>query len=189
MTTTRPLTAEELLMLPETENGSTVYYELIRGELKKMSPTGGTHGLLCMRLGRVLGNYVEENRLGVVLAPETGVLVERDPDTVLGVDVAFVSNERLKLIENFDKFLPFAPDLAVEVLSPSNTVQEMDEKVALYFSGGARAVWVVNTKRHTVAVYSSPLEVRILGEDDVLEGGEVLPGFSYRLSELFPAIG
>ena len=121
----------------------------------------------------------------IFLIGSTGFLVETGPDSLVGVNAAFVSRERLATVERFDKFFPFAPDLAVEVLSPSNTAQEMDEKVALYFAAGSRLVWVFNPKRHTVAVYRSPLDVRILGEKDALDGGDILPGFTLDLSKLF----
>jgi Uma2 family endonuclease len=185
-TTTRLVTADELLVTPHRdEHGNDCLLELIRGELKKMSLTGGTHGLICALLGAVLLQFVKPRGLGAVFGAETGFIVERNPDSVLGADAAFVSRERLETVENLDKFVPFAPDLAVEVLSPSNTAVEMDEKIALYFGAGSRAVWVVNPKRRTVSVYSSPFDVRILGERDALDGGDVLPGFSYQLSELF----
>ena len=135
-----------------------------------------------------ISRFEEANDLGMVFSPETGCIVERYPVSVLGVDVAYVSRERMKAVENIDKFLPFAPDLAIEVLSPTNTAQEMDEKVALYFAGGARAVWVFNPRRRTVAAYTSPFDVRILGEQDMLSGGDVLPGFNLDLSQLFSAI-
>lgn len=188
-TTAKLITADELLMMPhQDERGNTLVLELIRGELKTMSPTGIAHGIICTKLVVELTKFVEPNNLGVVVGPETGCIVERDPDTVLGVDVAYVSHERMKEVENLEKFLPFAPDLAVEVLSPTNTAQEMDEKVALYFAGGSRAVWVINPRRRTVTAYTSPFDVRILSEQDVLEGGDVLPGLSLELSRLFSAI-
>jgi Uma2 family endonuclease len=188
-TTTKLITADELLVMPhQGARGNKRVLELIRGELKIMSPTGGTHGIICMEVGTELTNFVRGNNLGRVFGAETGFIVERNPDSVLGVDVAFVSHERLKDVDNLDKFMPFAPDLAVEVLSPTNTAQEMDEKVSLYFAGGARAVWVFNPKRRTVAAYTSPFDVRILGAGDTLDGGDVLPGLSLELSKLFSAI-
>jgi Uma2 family endonuclease len=188
-TTTRLITADELLVMPPyDEHGNQCRLELIRGELKVMSPSKLLHGIVCARVATALTTFVEANELGIVLGAETGFVVERDPDSVLGADAAFVSYERLATIENFDKFCPFAPDLAVEVMSPSNTAREMDEKVALYFAAGARAVWVFNPKKRTTAVYTSPTGVRVLSERDVLDGGEVLPGFGLELSKLF-AVG
>jgi Uma2 family endonuclease len=188
-TTTRLMTADELLVMPHgDERGNDCRFELLHGELKTMAPTGGTHGILCLELGMVIGNFVKAHDLGAAFGAETGFIVEHDPDSVLGTDVAFVSQERLQSIENLDKFVPFAPDLAVEVLSPGNTVSEMDEKIALYFSAGSRQVWIVKPKQRTIAVYSSPFDVRILGEQDTLDGGDVLPGFELELSKLFAVV-
>jgi Uma2 family endonuclease len=161
---------------------------LLRGEVKPLPLFGGTHGIICAELATALHSFVEANNLGVVCGVETGFIFEQDPDTVLGVDVSFVGNERLAGVEDFDKFMPFAPDLAVEVLSPGDKAEEIDEKIALYFTAGARLVWIVNPKRRTVAVYSSEVEVRILGEAETLEGGDVLPGFACELSRLFAAL-
>jgi Uma2 family endonuclease len=188
-TTTRLITADELLVMPHRdEQGNYCLLELIRGELRRMSPTGITHGAFCNEVGRQVGNFVVARDLGIVCGAETGFIVERDPDSVLGADVAFISHERRAKIENPDKFGPFAPDLAVEVLSPGNRPGEIAEKVALYFGAGARAVWVFNPKKRTVAVYTSTTDVRILGEQETLDGGEVLPGFTLDLAKLF-AVG
>jgi Uma2 family endonuclease len=188
-TMTRLVIADELLVMPHRdERGSDFRLELIRGEVTKKALFSPLHGILCAEIATIIGTFVEANGLGTVFGTGTGFLVERNPDTVLGIDVAFVSYEKLKGIENLDNFLPFAPDLAVEVLSPSNTAREIDEKVALYFAAGSRAVWVFNPKQRTAAVYASPSEARILGEQDTLDGGDVLPGFQLDLSKLFAVV-
>src|SRR5215213_4571341 len=170
-TTTRLITADELLVMPPyDENGKQCRFELIRGELKVMSLAKPLHGVICSRLNFKLSGFVEEHDLGETFGAETGFLLERDPDTVLGPDVAFVSHERLAAAESFEKYFPFAPDLTVEVLSPSATADETNEKIKFYFAAGARAVWVFNPKKRTVAAYSSPTNVRILGEQDALDG-------------------
>jgi Uma2 family endonuclease len=187
-TETKLMTADELLTLPSFVNGSDRRYELIKGVLKVMSPTKPLHGVICARLAARLVMFVEEHDLGEVFGAETGFLIEVDPDTVVGADAAFVSHERLSKVETFEKFFPFAPDLAIEVLSPGNTVNEIDEKINFYFAAGSRAVWVFNPKRRTAAVYRSPFDARILSEQDTLEGGDVLPQFRLELSKLF-AVG
>jgi len=184
-TTTKLMTADELLVLPHTDERGDFRCELIRGELKKMSPTKPDHGVITAALTIKVGVFVEEHDLGVVFGAETGFFVERDPDTVRGADVSFVTHERMQTIENMEKFVPFAPDLAVEVLSPDNTRREMDEKVAHYFAAGSRLVWIVNPKRRTIAVYTSPTEVKTLREGETLDGDAVLPGFRYELAKLF----
>jgi len=188
-TTTRLITADELLVMPHRdEHGNDCLLELIRGEVRRMSPSGITHGVFCTELAIEIGGFVKANNLGIVCGAETGFIVERDPDSVLGADVAFISHERLAKIDNPDKFGPFAPDLAVEVMSPGNTAREMEEKVALYFGAGARAVWVFNPKKKTVAAYTSPSDMRLLSEQDTLDGGDVLSGFTLDLAKLF-AVG
>ena len=186
-TTTRLMTAEELFELPTYAQHNDYRYELIRGELKKMSPTKPLHGIFTAEITAELIMFVRAHNLGRVFGAETGFLVERDPDTVLGVDAAFVSHERLATVESFEKFFPFAPDLAIEVLSPGNTVDEIDEKIELYFAAGSLAVWVFNPKRRLVMVYRSPRALQILGETDTLDGGSVLPGFRLDLARLFAA--
>lgn len=152
-----------------------------------MSPTKPLHGIFTAEITAELIMFVRARNLGHVFSAETGFLVERDPDTVLGVDAAFVSHERLAIVESFDKFFPFAPELAIEVLSPGNTVDEIDEKIALYFAAGSLAVWLFNPKRRIVMVYRTLRDLQILGETDTLDGGRVLPGFRFDLAKLFAA--
>lgn len=185
-TTTRLITADELLVMPHRdEQGNDCILELFRGEVRRMSPSGITHGFFCSDLAIEIGGFVRANDLGRVCGAETGFIVERDPDSVLGADVAFISHERLAKIDNPDKFGPFAPDLAVEVLSPGNRPGEIAEKVALYFAAGSRAVWVFDPKKRTAAVYTSPSDVRVFNEHEEFDGGEVLPGFTLDLAKLF----
>jgi Uma2 family endonuclease len=185
-TTTRLITADELLVMPPyDEDGNQCRFELIRGELKVMPLAKPLHGAICSRLHIKIGSFVEEHDLGECFGAETGFHVERDPDSVPGPDVAFVSHERLAAAENFEKYFTFAPDLAVEVLSPGNTAREISEKVAMYFAAGSRAVWVFHPKKRTAAAYTSPSEVRVFSEHEKFDGGEVLPGFTLDLAKLF----
>jgi Uma2 family endonuclease len=188
-TTTRLITADELLAMPHRdEHGNDCRLDLVRGEIIKKPLFSLLHGMLCADLGAIIGAFVEANDLGAVFGTGTGFLVEQNPDSVLGIDVSFVSHERLRGLENLDTFPPFAPDLAIEVLNPSDTTSEVNEKITLYLAAGSRAVWVFNPRRRTVAVYSSPSEFQTLSEQDTLDGGDVLPGFELKLSELFAAV-
>ncbi len=184
-TTARLITADELLTMPHTDGRNDCRLTLIRGEVIKMSPTGGTHGILCARIASVLLIYAEQNNLGTVFGAETGFQVERDPDTVIGADIAFVSKERMSLVEDLNKFLPFAPDISVEVLSPGNRRAEIERKIKYYFAAGTRLMWVIDPKHRTVAVYKSPDQQKLFGDTDALDGEDVLPGFRYEISELF----
>ena len=187
-TTTKLMMADESSTVPKYVNGNDYRYELIRGELKKMSPTKPLHGIHCARMSSMLLRYVDDNNdLGEVFGAETGFIVEHDPDTVTGIDAAYVSHERLATVESFEKFSPFAPGLAVKVLTPGNTVGEIDEKFAFYFAAGARLVWIVNPKRHTGAVYNSPRDLRVYAEDEMLDGAKYCPDFSAISQSFLPS--
>ena len=138
-----------------------------------------------MSLILAIAQHVRTNNLGEVFGPDTGFKLAESPDTVRAPDIAFVSKLRIPPGGIPEKFWPGAPDLAVEVVSPSDTLYELDEKIDEYLSTGVRAVWVVNPKNRTVTVYSSQTSPRILKENDALDGGEVLPGFHYKVSKLF----
>ena len=178
---TKLMTAEELLELPR----GRFRYELIKGELKQMSPTGDEHGAVTMELAAPLHRYVKLNKLGKVYAAETGFKLESDPDTVRAPDIAFVKMERLVGAERVKGYRCGAPDLAVEVLSPGNTKREMAEKVKDYFEAGGRLIWIISPKRKTVTVYRSLTDVVTLTEKDSLDGGEVVPGFQIPVAEIF----
>jgi Uma2 family endonuclease len=145
------VTAEDLARLPE--DGSR--YELVRGELRKMPPAGEEHGGVAMRIGWRLGQYVEENGLGKVYAAETGFLLETDPDTVRAPDVAFVRLERLREFGSVTGFLPGAPELAVEVVSPGDTHSEVEEKSIGWLRAGCLLVLTLNPRNRTVTAYRS----------------------------------
>lgn len=180
-TTTKLMTADELLMMPD----DGFRYELVKGELKRMPPTGTEHGEVTMELAAPLHRYVKLNKLGRVYAAETGFKLESDPDTVRAPDIAFVRAERIQATGSMQGYGEGAPDLAVEVLSPGNTKREMAEKVADYFAAGARLVWIVNPKSKTIAVHRSPTDIVTLTEQDTLDGDEVVPGFQIAVAEIF----
>ena len=176
-------TADDLLNMPQDDGKR---YELIKGVLIVMSPANETHGEVAMEFGRLIANHVRAHKLGRVYTAETGFELFRDPDTVLAPDVAFVSKARLK--PRTDKFAALAPDLAVEVVSPSNTKQEMHEKIALYFQAGTRQVWIVYPKSRAIYVYRAEDDVTILKRDGTLDGGDVLPGFSVKVADIFAVL-
>lgn len=180
-TAIKTMTAEELLAMP----GDDFRYELIDGELKQMSPAGRRHGKYAARAARLLGNHVEENDLGDVYAAETGFLLKRNPDLVRAPDVAFVSKKRVEEIGDADGFFPGAPDLAIEVVSPGDTADEVEEKVALWFKHGARAVWVMYPKARAIVVHRPSGHGVRLTESDVLDGEDVVPGFRLSVADLF----
>lgn len=180
-TTIQPTTAEELLLMPK----DGFRYELVKGELKKMSPAGFEHGVVGMSLGMLLAYYVKANNLGVVCLAETGFKIGSDPDTVLAPDASFVRRERIPQSGRPKAFYPGAPDLAVEVVSPGDTKKEVAEKVESWLAAGSSAVWVVNPKRRAVTIHRPQAEAVTLSEGDELDGQDVVPGFRCNVSEIF----
>ncbi len=176
------LTADELLALPD----DGFRHELIRGELQSMTPAGSEHGVIAMRLAGRVFSFVESRQLGEVFTAETGFKLASNPDTVRAPDLAFVRRERIPEGGIPKGFWPGAPDLAAEVVSPGDTYEEVEEKVAELLHAGAELVWVVNPRRHTVAVHARGEAVRILAATDLLPGGAVLPGFTCAVADLFP---
>ncbi len=176
-----PITAEELFELPDDD----CKYELIAGELIRMAPTGGEHGVVTVRIGRILDEYVEAHDLGICSGAETGFILQRNPDIVRAPDAAFVVKARIPETGIPKTYWPFAPDLAVEVTSPSDRFSAVQTKIAEYFSAGTRLVWVIEPATRTVYAYRSPHDVQALGEDDELSGGDVLPDFRGAVRRLF----
>ena len=177
-----PMTAEELFELPNDD----YKYELVAGELIRMAPTGGEHGVLTVRIGRILDEYVEAHDLGICSGAETGFILQRNPDIVRAPDAAFVAKARIPETGIPTAYWPFAPDLAVEVTSPSDRFTAAQTKIGEYFSAGTRLVWIVEPATRTVYVYRSPHDVQALGEDAELSGEDVLPGFRCAVRRLFP---
>jgi Uma2 family endonuclease len=175
------MTAEELLAL-----GTSQRCELVRGELRPMSPSGFEHGAIAIQLGALLLAHVRRQNLGVVLGAETGYTLARGPDTVRGADVSFVSAARVPPGPLTKKFWEGAPDLAVEVISPDDRAGDIEEKVDEYLRAGARLVWVVSPKLRSVTIYRPTGNPQVLRETDELSGEDVMPGFACRVSEIFP---
>ncbi len=178
---TRSVTAEELFRMPD----DGFKYELVAGGLRKMTPAGGLHGVIGMRLGAAIVTHVETHHLGVVFAADTGFKLESDPDTVRAPDVAFVRRARIPAGGVPIKYWEGAPDLAVEVLSPNDVRSEIEEKIAQYLQAGVQGVWFVEPLPRRVTVYRANAPPLVLGEADTLHGGELLPGFQYPLARLF----
>jgi Uma2 family endonuclease len=177
---TRLVTAEELERLP----GDDYRYELVKGRVVRMSPVGWQHGKVVARLLLVLGKYLEQHTLGMVVT-EVGFVLASNPDTVRAPDLAFIRQERLPAVDPRG-FWRGAPDLAVEVLSPDDRAPEVEEKVDEYLQHGVTVVLVVDPHNESVSVHrrlAPPLALQ--GAHAVLEIGDVLPGFSATLASIF----
>jgi Uma2 family endonuclease len=172
------MTAEELFELPD----DGMRHELVEGELRTMTPAGFEHGRVALRLGAQILRHVEAQSLGAVLAAETGFVLRRDPDTVRAPDVAFVAADRLPVTGR--GFAELAPDLVVEVVSPSDRASEVAAKAAMWLDAGVRLVWVVDPQARLAAVHHPGGLVTVLREDGVLDGEDVLPGFRLPLAPL-----
>lgn len=175
------LTAEEFFRLYSDKEG---HYELVKGEVIEMAPPGGVHGGVAVNIASALHVYVRQHDLGRVVV-ESGFRLESDPDTVRGPDVAFIRRERIPQGGLPRAFFTVAPDLAVEVVSPSDTAVELEAKVHDYLRAGAQRVWVFYPDSRRVAVYRPDGTTRWYGEDETLEDEELLPGFSLPLREVF----
>lgn len=180
-TETKLMTADELLRMPD----DGFRYELIEGELRRMSPAGDERGRVGMELAIPLGYHVKKNNLGKLYLAETGFLIETNPDTVRAPDIGFVRMERIQETSKVKSYRIGAPDLAVEVTSPSDTVSKVEEKVTEWLEAGASMVWIVSPKLKTVTVYRSLTNIITLTERDTLDGGDVVPGFQIPVAEIF----
>ena len=174
-------TVDDLYALAEDEHS----YELQHGLLVSEPRPGTRHGRVLSVIDRLLSNFVGQHALGVVLSGDPGFILARDPDTLRGPDVAFVTRDRFEAVGDIATAFPGPPDLAIEVLSPSDRPGDVHAKVADYLAAGTKLVWVVDPEQRNVTVYPPLLTPRVLGRTDILEGGEILPGLAVRVEELF----
>ncbi|HEU5423937.1 MAG TPA: Uma2 family endonuclease [Nitrolancea sp.] len=179
---TRLVTAEELWALPEQPG---VRYELAEGELVEVPGAGALHNLIAALVYRLIYAAARGQNLGLVFTDGVGYILRRAPDVLRIPDVSFVARERIPAGGIPEGFWPGAPDLAVEIVSPNDLAQEINDKVHQYLEVGTRMVWVLWPNRRTVTVYLPEGQLRDLGPNDELDGGEVLPGFSVRVASLF----
>lgn len=180
MATIKPITIKDVEQLPS----DACRYDLIRGELVRMPPTGWSHSTISSRLNRRIGIYVELNNLGETATSEPGFILHRNPDVLLSPDVAFVSNDRLPP-DDYERFAELAPDLAVEVISPSERPQHIQVKIDEYLLAGVRQVWIVEPRQRTVTIHTPDAEPIVFAESDSIDGGEVLPGFELAVADIF----
>lgn len=175
---TKPITGEELFAM-----GDIGPCELIDGRIVPTAPAGDEQGVIEFNLGFELKSFVQQRQLGWVMGGEVGIYTRRNPDRVRGADIVFISKERLpKLTKGF---LEIAPELVVEILSPNDRWQDVEEKLKEYFDIGVLWVWVVQPEHRTVRVYRSTTEFQTLDEKDTLEGEGVLKGFFLPIARLF----
>jgi len=174
------MTAEDLMNLPDDD----LRHELINGKLITMPLFGILHGRITMRLGVPLGQFVLRHDLGEPFISEVGYQLTKDPDTVLGSDISFISKERLKQIGEVEGYWQGPPDLAVEILNPED---DRGEKISQWLGFGTKQVWIVEPRDETVTVYRSETDIRTFSGSDYLEAEDLFPGFRLSLDKIFGA--
>ena len=173
------MTADELLAMPH----DGCRFELIKGALYQMAPASSQHGRIALRIGWRLAQFVEENGLGETYAAETGFVIDTAPDTVRAPDASFVSKERAAIAHG-EGFFPGAPDLAIEVVSPSDRPVEVEDKALDWLRAGTRMVIVIDPSNRTATIYRSLDDIETLTEGDALDGGDVVPGWTLPLADV-----
>lgn len=174
-------TADALQQLPR----GTWRYELVRGELHRMSPSGFEHGRIAARLAAQLDRFVEENGLGAVCGAETGFLLRRHPDTVRAPDLGFIGAARLALLATpIRGYFPGAPDLAIEIRSPFDRDHELQVRISDWIDAGARAVVLVDGDRACAEIYRAGRPVDRVTRDAYLELTDIVSGWTVTLAEI-----
>lgn len=176
---TRLITGEELLAM-----GDVGPCELIDGRIVPMTPAGAEHGNIEFDLGGELRAFIRQRKLGWILGGQVGIYTRRNPDRVRGADIAFISKQRLPHKPR-KGFLEVAPELVVEIISPTDSWPNVRQKIKEYFAIGVERVWVVDPENREVLVYRSPKEVITLSEEETLTGEGTLEGFTLTVASLF----
>ena len=176
-----PLTPDDLLAL-EAEHGAS--YELVNGELKDRGMPNPEHALIGGRISLRLGSHIEGTDRGVILL-DCSFTLQDDPARIRIPDISFIATAHIPEGGFRSSSIRGAPDLAVEVVSPSDKASELAVKIADYLAAGTQQVWVVEPNTRTVAVYRPGGAARVYGADDTLDGGDLLPGLALPVGDLF----
>jgi Uma2 family endonuclease len=180
--TTSTMTADQLFEM----SGPGVRFELIDGEIHRKTLAGFQHGSVASVLLILLGQHVRANKLGKTCAAETGFLLSQDPDTVRAPDAAFVSHARLEgLTVDTKRYLPVAPDLVAEVVSPNDSPSDVESKARYWLESGVITVLVIDPATKTLKVHQAGHAIAVLNEGDTFLAGDVVPGWQFKVAELF----
>ncbi|MGI8669361.1 MAG: Uma2 family endonuclease [Aridibacter sp.] len=165
-------------------------FELVQGKVVPKGgnidfdmPTGALHGAVTEELASRMSWFVKKHNAGRIFAAETGFILNEG--TVRGIDIAFVGNEKLKEHGIPEKYFPVAPDIAVEVISPGNTFDEIQDKIIEYLAAGTELIWIIYPKQKMVQVHKKSNVIQVLREKDELSGEDILPDFNIKLEEIF----
>jgi Uma2 family endonuclease len=181
---TRPMTAEEFQEWANRPENQDRTCELDRGEIVEMPTPGEMHGVICSLIAHLLWKYVFQRKTGYVCSNDTGLLVERDPDTLRGPDIMLFEEAR-SLEEMSRKFTQNIPRLVVEVLSPSDQLTRVNRRISQFLKRGVPLVWLVDPEVRSVTTYRSGKDHAVLDETEELTGEDVLPDFRCRVVDLF----
>jgi Uma2 family endonuclease len=179
--TDKLLTVEEYSKLTDLDYPT----ELVRGKIVRMNPPQSRHGQVCSRTDRIIGNFADQHGLGHVLSNDSGILTEHDPDTLRGADVVFYSFSRVPKGPLGDGYIPIAPDIAVEVLSPHDRWPKVLAKIAEYLSVGVRVVCILDPSKSTVQLHRPDGDIEILHANHTLRLPELGDSFAEPVSRFF----
>ena len=178
---TEVVTADQLWRMPDDGKRR----ELVRGQLRVMTPAGAEHGRVAMTVGMLLAGHARRHGIGVAFAAETGFLLAHDPDTVRAPDAAFVSKKRAEAVGRTTPFWPGAPDFVAEVVSPEDRFSEVEEKALMWLQAGGIAVLVLDPARHTATTYRGAGEVGVHKGQETIDLSDAVPGWRVAIAELF----
>jgi Uma2 family endonuclease len=185
---TKLMTAEEFWDFVHRAENRDRCFELVRGEVMEMSLPGKLHGFVCSNIAAMLFLFARQRKKGYVCTNDTGFVVERDPDSVRGPDIMFF--EDADSIEQIDrKWGATPPRLSVEVLSPHDSMSEMNERIAEQLTAGTPLLWLVDPMAHKVTIYRPDQQHYVLGEGDEITGEEVLPDLRCKVADFFKMPG
>jgi len=178
MVLTRTHTVEELRNFATDDDD----YELIEGVLAPMPPVDLNHGRVHSNLFRVLVNHAHEHRLGEVVS-EVGFILHRHPDSVLAPDLAFIRANRYP--DETHGFAQLTPDLVVEIISPGNSLGEIERKIAIYLEAGVKSIWIAYPRQKQIVVHSPGNPPAVIAEGDDLSNSDLLPGLTISVADIF----
>lgn len=182
------MTAEEFCDWVHEPEQADKWFELVRGEVIELPPPLKAHGVVCPNISRILGNFLFELGKGYLTSNDSGVILERDPDTVRGPDIAFYEDANT-FAELHPKYGEVPPRLAIEVLSPNDRASKVLRKISDYLRCGVELVWVIDPEIRTATVHQPGKPQVELDETQELTGADVLPGFRCRVADFFALPG
>jgi Uma2 family endonuclease len=178
------MTAEEFCDWVHQPENKNKWFELVRGEVIELPPPMKPHGFVCYNVGRILGNFTFQQGKGYLTGNDSGVILERGPDTVRGPDVAYYEDADT-FAELHPKYGEVPPRLAVEVLSPSDRLGKVMRKIMDYLHAGVGLVWLIDPETRNVTVHRPGKEPYVVEENQELTGEDVLPDFRCAVADIF----